>query len=477
MIRQELGVFGLAVRACHKLASPIVKWGGVTFYERRLDTDEGSRDGAAPGFYVRQVKPHEIDALLERGDPTQDAAGLAARFDRGDRAFAAIDAGGRICHARWVSTSRVHIPEIDCEIVLGPRQAYFYNGYTHRDARKRGVDGLVRRFIFDTLTGEGFVSAFSYVRLDNPAGCRAASRSQRAMGTIRYITPLNGSPVLIGAARSDLPTLERVGRLRTPDRDRVDAWRRWFTGWTAEPLSKRSTGCASLDERAFVSAAAFIRTSLALAPSDEVLDVGCDSAMITRHIAPHARRLLGIDFIHEMLRDTSRLPLMLADGRSPWFVTADACRLPIRSAAFTKTYCSAMLHTLPTREHGLRAIHELIRVTATGGTVLISSVPDRAKRLASRVDIWTRASTTARVTLPFRWLVPRRLKTLARRVLGRPTAGLPEFLDYDLKRIACALRARGLACEIRDFPVDYWSDEFRKSRSNLIIRIPPAAPR
>jgi hypothetical protein len=60
-------------------------------------------------------------------------------------------------------------------------------------------------------------------------------------------------------------------------------------------------------------------------------------------------------------------------------------------------------------------------------------------------------------------------KQLARRVLRQPATGLAEFLDYDLEGIARALEARGLRCEVRDFPPDYWSDEFRTSRSNLVI--------
>jgi hypothetical protein len=133
-----------------------------------------------------------------------------------------------------------------------------------------------------------------------------------------------------------------------------------------------------------------------------------------------------------------------------------------------------MLHTLPTRAHGLQAIDELIRVTAPGGVVMLSSVPDTAKRLASRLDIWRRARATDKLTLPIRWLIPGRVKTFARRLLHRPATGLPEFLDYDLRAIARSFEARGFPCEIRDFPGDYWSSEFRTSRSNLLIHVSKA---
>ena len=100
------------------------------------------------------------------------------------------------------------------------------------------------------------------------------------------------------------------------------------------------------------------------------------------------------------------------------------------------------------------------------------SVPDAAKRLASRLDIWKRAQARDKLTLPIRWLIPGHVKTVARRVLHRRPAGLPEFLAYDLRAIARSFEARGFQCEIRDFPSDYWSSEFRTSRSNLLIHVP-----
>ena len=474
-IHRDLGLAGLAARACHRLAAPIVKWGGITFFERRLDTPQFGQARSVPDVRARQFSPSDIDALVAGGDPTQNAAALAERFRRGDRAFGAEDNNGCICHVRWLSTTRVHIPEIDRDIVLRPHEAYFYNGYTRPDVRRCGIDGLVRHFIFDTLRDEGFVAVWSYVRRDNRAGLEAASRWQRPIGTVRYVTPLRLKPIVRGANENGVPALVPPPIVSAPT-DRVNAWQAWFRSWMDRPLAMRSTGCALLDEADFRSAAAFIRATLDVSESDAVLDVGCDSAMITRYIAPCAGRLLGIDYIHDMLRDTSRLPLSVAGGASPWFVTADACRLPIRSGAFTKVYASAMLHTLPTRAHGLQAIDELVRVTAAGGSVMLSSVPDTAKRLASRLDIWRRAKAVDKLTLPIRWLIPGRVKTLVRQALRRPAAGLPEFLDYDLQGIARAFEARGFPCKVRDFPSDYWSSEFRTSRSNLLIHVPKARP-
>ena len=312
-----------------------------------------------------------------------------------------------------------------------------------------------------------------YVRLDNPTGFRAASRWQQAVGTVRYLRVGRSTPWLTGISGENIPTLEEPKTRLVPERTREDAWKKWFNSWLGEPLSKRSTGCAALTDESFQSATDFIEKALRIDPdSDVVLDVGCDSAMISRLVAPHTKRFGGVDFITAMLKDAASLNVATADGHPAWFAAADACHLPFKSCTFTKVYCSAMIHTLPTHAHGLRAIDELIRVTAAKGIVLLSSVPDRSKRMAARFDLWKQARWTERISLPVRWIVPGPIKQFGRRALRRPSTGLPEFLHYDLRALQRSLEARGLRCEICDFPVGYWNDEFRTSRSNLLIHVP-----
>ena len=208
-VRREAGAVGLLGLACRRLASPFAAWGGVTFFERRLDGWRAPAAVAPARFRALQLSAADVEALREGGDPSQDVAALGERFTRGDRAFGAVDVSGRVCHVRWVATARVHIPEIDRDIVLASRQAYFYNGYTHPEARRCGIDGLVRNFIFATLQSEGFGTVYSYVRTDNRPGFRAASRWQQAVGTVRYFRLGRSAPWLAGLSRVSIPRLER----------------------------------------------------------------------------------------------------------------------------------------------------------------------------------------------------------------------------------------------------------------------------
>ena len=120
-VGREAGAVGLLALACRKLASPFAAWGGITFFERRLDGLTVSAAGSAPGFQALEMSVSDVAVLRDGGDPTQDIAALSKRLERGDRAFGAVDATGRICHVRWVATTRVHLPEIGRDIVLAPR--------------------------------------------------------------------------------------------------------------------------------------------------------------------------------------------------------------------------------------------------------------------------------------------------------------------------------------------------------------------
>jgi ubiquinone/menaquinone biosynthesis C-methylase UbiE len=466
-IRREEGLWRLSKRILRRLSSPLVDVGSVTFFERRLDT--GVVDPVDSS--VREVARAEIGAIADGIDPEQTPEAISARFARGDRCFASLDATGKGEHTRWVTTSPTPIPEIGRDVVLSPGQAYFYNGYTRPDRRGHGADGRVRTAIFATLHRAGFTRAVSYVRGDNAAGLRAASRWQQPIATVRYLRLWRWRPILFGARQSGIPVLVVPDRAAGDAVVRERAWRRWFQGWTGQPLATRSTGCYSVRDSDCRAAAESIVSLLGIDPSDRVLDVGCDSALVSRFVAPRCRRFTGVDFIPDMLRHGRDQVMAGTAARTADFVAADGRALPIRTGAFPKVYCSAVLHTLATHADGHAMIEEMIRVTADGGIVLLASVPDRAKRRANRALVWRRASAAGRLTLPLRWITPAFARRWARTVLRRPESGPPAFLDYDLLAIARALEARGMRCALHDFPPDHPNVDFRSTRSNLVITV------
>lgn len=464
----------LAGRLLRRITHPLIELGSVTFFAR--DTGGAAPARPVPGFSVRQMLPADQEALLHGSESCWEA--IASRFRNGDLCFGALDEQGRAVHTRWVTLTGARIPELRMDFVPAQDAAYFYDGYTRPDARRRGIDAAVRAVIFKALLALGRRRAYSYVRDDNPGGLRAAGRWQQKVGTIRYSRLLGSRPILF---RGDLEPLTAL--LRPPPASGAEAatrraaeWRRWFEGWLQVPLERRSIGFHDLPDDAFKAMADHIVATLRLDPaSDLVLDLGCDSAMVTRRVAPHCSGLVGVDFIPGMLVDVRRRPG--EEAASPGglrFAAADGRALPFPSATFTKAYCSGVIHTLPSHADGLAMLLELVRVTNPGGQVLVAAVPDVRKRWQARRDAFTQGGLSEKARIVGAAAVPPALKRLARRAFPwLPRAPL-HYLEYDLRAVKRLLEDRGLGCTIADYPRDFWSRDFRRTRSNLLITVPGA---
>lgn len=473
---QEGGFGHLLCQVFRKLVSPVFETGSVCFFMRSL---EEKLPEAKPAIQLelRLAASSDLSLLLDGSAPARSEAALRERFERGDLCFVALDGEGKLAHARWLTTKRCDIPELGMAVVLRPGEAYFYDGYTRLEMCRQGIDGAVRCFLFGWLRAAGFSRVYSYVRSDNPVGVRAARRWQRSIGKLRYLRIRGLQPWGFGPRSFQLPLLAK----NVPESDderarRAEVLRAWFESWLGEPRSKRATGFHDLPEAYFASAADFISEVLRPDPkTDFVLDVGCDSAMVTRRVARRCRRLVGVDFIPGMLAD---IPQETGDGRSGKrisFVAADGRFLPFSSEVYTKVYCSAVIHTLASHEDGLRMIDELLRVCKPGGEVLVASIPDTAKRRYALWDTWRQAHLIGKLRLLLSLALPRPLKKILRSGLGLQRHGQPLFLDYDVGALKDQLEAQGLECQILHFSENYWSRDFRRTRSNLLLRKPLGA--
>jgi SAM-dependent methyltransferase len=472
-IRQDYEANGLrhVVRHVgHKLASPLLRWGRLEFYVRDL-ADPLPEPSPRQPLELRQASPHELAQLVLDGKPTPLEA-LAERFRRGHLCFVAVDADGRIAHSRWVARDRAHVLELACDVVLRPGEAYMYDGYTRPDARGTGVDGAMRLFIFGAMRRAGCRSVCSYANADNPVSLRAARRLQRQAGSVRYLGVAGLRPLVRVAGRERIPKLvpSQPAEQEAERSRRAAALRGWFRSWLGQPLARRSIGYAELPEASFASTAQYVVETLGLdAASHDVLDVGCDSSLVTRLVAPHCRSLVGVDFIPEMLADARRAGLAPAGTA---LVAADGRQLPFRPDAFGRVYCNGVIHTLPSRSDGLAVVLELLRVCAPGGRVLVGCVPDRRKRWVRRLDLWQESGFPARLRILGSLALPAPAKRALRRLAGSRLASEPPFLDYDLEELRGELSARGARAEIIGFPEGFWSRDFRRTRSSLVFTKP-----
>jgi len=471
----EGGVPLLASRVLRRASGGWLRVGRITIFERALDEPIAGPPAAA--ITVRRASGADLPRLLRQRDAAALEPLFRERLRRGDDCFIAIAPDGRVAHSRWVTRRSTPIPELGRELELEPGRVYMYDGYTTPERRGQGVDGLIRTAIFREAARAGGRAVYSYVRHDNPAGLRAARRWQTPVGTVAYFGLGRLRPLLFGAA-----TLRGLRLVPTPlGRDdetaraaRAAATRAWFERFAERPHAQRSTGCDTRPVAYFEDTGRFIADRLRLDPhQDTVLDVGCDSAMVTRHVAPRCRRLVGVDLIANMLRDIAG-PIHSASGAPVTFAATDGRYLPFAAGTFSKVYCCAVIHMLPTRADGLALVREAVRVCRPGGCVLIASVPDRGRRGAAIRDAWRRSDARGRLRLLAALALPRGVRRALAAGLKLAPASTPEFLTYPLTGLARQLEAAWFACAIERFPADYWSTDFQITRANLLIRVPDA---
>lgn len=470
------GVLGLATRLLRWSLASYLDAGKLHFFSRDLRAPLPPELPLPEGVELRLARPDEMDELLRGGNPGHPRDLLHERFRCGDRCFVAVDERGGIAHCRWVTTRRAYVPELESEVVLGPGHAYMYDGFTRPDMRRRGIDGLIRCLIFRTLREAGALGVHSCVRGDNPGGLRAAGRWQLPAGHVWHLRLRRRATAFRLPVRMPA-SLQIVACPTAAAGTGARSWRRWFESWADKPLAHRSTGFGALPERYFVETADHIREALALSPEhDRVLDVGCDSAMLSRHLVPVCRRLVGVDFVHRLLADSTEAR-QTAGGRRMSVVNADGRRLPFADGAYTKVYCAGMIHTLATHAEGMEVIHELVRVCAPGGSVLLAAVPDRARRWWRYREAWRRGGARARARLVAALVAPAWVKRLARRWMPAPEEEGLVTLEYDLGAMRATLAASGLDCRVIEFPPTYWSRDFRLTRASLLIRLPARGSR
>ena len=134
------------------------------------------------------------------------------------------------------------------------------------------------------------------------------------------------------------------------------------TDWSGEDYANISTLQRAMIEEA--------RASLALADSDGVLDLGCGYGYLTRsmaHMVPGGYAA-GADASRRMI--TTARAAQAATESGPWFVVADARRLPF-GECFDVVVSFNALHWVPEQRHVLGQIAAVLR---PGGRALIQMV-------------------------------------------------------------------------------------------------------
>ena len=105
-----------------------------------------------------------------------------------------------------------------------------------------------------------------------------------------------------------------------------------------------------------------------LLPRDLTLaDIGCGTGSLTFELARFARKVIGVDSSHEMLRH-ARAIAKERDLENVEFRQGDALELPLPSRSVDAAFCVMVLHFLA---DPARAMAGLCRITRPGGSVIL----------------------------------------------------------------------------------------------------------
>jgi ubiquinone/menaquinone biosynthesis C-methylase UbiE len=112
-----------------------------------------------------------------------------------------------------------------------------------------------------------------------------------------------------------------------------------------------------------------------------ILDVGCGIGTLERHLArrcPPGATIVGVDIDPSRIREALSIPQPDGPGAGVSYLCADAMRLPFRDGSFG---ASVVILTLQHLSEPTRALSEMRRVTAPGGTVIAVEADNVGQRL------------------------------------------------------------------------------------------------
>ena len=120
---------------------------------------------------------------------------------------------------------------------------------------------------------------------------------------------------------------------------------------------------------------ASILESLNAGSLSTVLEVGCASGFLTKGVAPHVGRYVGVDVAKPTLQVAKRLQLPNATFR-----LGDGSRLPLGDDTFDAAFCYDVFTNFPRFDDGAGIIEDMLRVVKPGGRVLVGSIPNEATK-------------------------------------------------------------------------------------------------
>lgn len=146
-----------------------------------------------------------------------------------------------------------------------------------------------------------------------------------------------------------------------------------------DQFTKQAESYAALVNRSKDTTLPMLLAALKPLPSDRMLDVGCGTGRFAVTLAPLVASVVGIDLTAEMLKQGQQLQAEAKLGNIEWR-QGDVANLPFNDDAFTIVVSRAMLHHVI---EPARVIAEMVRVSASGGRIVVIDLTPPREKIAA----------------------------------------------------------------------------------------------
>ncbi|MBS7604990.1 MAG: class I SAM-dependent methyltransferase [Candidatus Bathyarchaeia archaeon] len=110
--------------------------------------------------------------------------------------------------------------------------------------------------------------------------------------------------------------------------------------------------------------------ALDFSPPETILDVGCGTGLLFKHISDSAGMLIGVDIAREPLKIAKKLIKDSGIDRT-FLVLADADFLPFKSGVFDKVFAITLLQNMP---DPVLTLNEISRVAKEDAAIIITGL-------------------------------------------------------------------------------------------------------
>ena len=202
-------------------------------------------------------------------------------------------------------------------------------------------------------------------------------------------------------------------------------------------------------------------SKLNLCSEDNLVEVGCGTGVLLSKLNAKVGSVKGLDYSSEAIGWAVKV---FPDIE---FTAGNAAKLPYKSEIFNKAVCYSVFHYFADMEYAYRAIDELIRVTETGGRILLGDLPSKAH---FHLSPYYRKLSLSEIYYRFMKIVIRIIKRRKRKKTP-PAIDPKKWIWYDLDQMVRYVKNMGHSAQVLKQPqIIQWHEITYNHRFDILIQ-------